>query len=271
MTTSRSVRRSVRELTHRVLNCLDSPDKEKDWTVDDARAAGMLEGDGMPREIDLRQSWWDVGDQGSTGSCVGWAAADSVIRWHFHGADRLRDREKLSVRYLWMASKETDEFQSRPTTFIERDGTSLKSALNIARKYGMVKERDLRFRGGLYQGTATAFYAIASQMKIGSFFNLGTDPANWRAWLAFNGPVLTRLDIDDAWDALDVDGSDGRLTTYRKPPEPRGHAVALVGYRSDGSFIVRNSWGTGWGDGGFAYASTRYARAAFTEAYGVRL
>ena len=44
--------------------------------------------------------------------------------------------------------------------------------------------------------------------------------------------------------------------------------MALVGYTAD-RLIVRNSWGTGWGDKGFAYASFAYAQAAFTEAYGV--
>ena len=46
--------------------------------------------------------------------------------------------------------------------------------------------------------------------------------------------------------------------------------MALVGYTS-GRFIVRNSWGTDWGDGGFAYASLGYAAEAFTEAYGVEV
>jgi len=51
-----------------------------------------------------------------------------------------------------------------------------------------------------------------------------------------------------------------------------GHAVALVGYRADGRFIVRNSWGTSWGDHGFAYPSETYINAAFyTESYGVTL
>ena len=38
-----------------------------------------------------------------------------------------------------------------------------------------------------------------------------------------------------------------------------GHAVFCVGYQTDsavaggGALIVKNSWGTGWGDGGYFY------------------
>ncbi len=46
--------------------------------------------------------------------------------------------------------------------------------------------------------------------------------------------------------------------------------MSLVGYTKD-YFIVRNSWGKDWGDGGFAYASDNYAAEAFTEAYGAVL
>ncbi len=50
--------------------------------------------------------------------------------------------------------------------------------------------------------------------------------------------------------------------------DQHGHAVALVGY-TPGGFIVRNSWGVNWGDGGFGYATNDYAQNAFDEAYGV--
>ena len=30
------------------------------------------------------------------------------------------------------------------------------------------------------------------------------------------------------------------------------HAVVIVGYTTDGHWIIKNSWGTAWGDNGFA-------------------
>ncbi len=58
--------------------------------------------------------------------------------------------------------------------------------------------------------------------------------------------------------------------SYKKESKSRGHAVSLVGY-SKNYFIVRNSWGTKWGDNGFAYAGNEYTKNAFTEAYGPEL
>jgi C1A family cysteine protease len=79
---------------------------------------------------------------------------------------------------------------------------------------------------------------------------------------------MVRLDVDSTWD--DASFTGGKLDTYNPNSTRGGHAVALVGYTAD-RFIVRNSWGTGWGDKGFAYASLAYAQEAFTEAYGVEV
>ena len=198
------------------------------------------------------------GDQGATGSCVGWASADSVLRWHFVKTGCISEEQLLSVRYIWMAAKETDEFKQRPTSFIEASGTSLKAALDVARKYGIVKAEVLPFGGGdlYFDGTDRQFYILAAQLRIISYFNLQRSIADWRRWLATEGPILTRLDVDDTW--YDATDKHGILNEYHKPPQPAGHAVAIVGY-TENRFIVRNSWGTSWGDNGFAYASIPYA------------
>ena len=254
----------------RILNCLPSQDQEQDWSIVHAKDAGvMAAAPKIPATKDLRAPWWKISDQGSTGSCVGWASADAVLRWHFVKAGRLAKTERLAVRFQWMAAKETDAFTSQPTTFIDSDGTSLKAALDIARRYGAVKGNVLPFESGkLYGGDVKSFYALAAQLKINAYFNLGRDLTAWKAWLASKGPLLVRLDVDATWD--DAPNTKGNLDVYRPKTVRGGHAVALVGYTPD-RFIVRNSWGTRWGDKGFGYASSAYAQAAFTESYGVAL
>jgi len=266
---SRRHRKSTKgnDYSNRILNCIPSFDTQNDWGYGDALAAGLAAADSIPSSKDLRENWWNIGDQKSTGSCVGWATADSVLRWHFVKDGRLQKTRPLSTRFTWMASKETDIYSSRPTTFIESDGTSLKAALDISRKFGAVPDDILPFATGrLYQGDTHVFYAIASEYKIKRYINLGGNTQEWRKWLANNGPILTRLNIDDAWRNASL--TNGELDTYDSATAHGGHAIALVGYTSN-SFIARNSWGDGWGSGGFAFASESYARDAFTEAYGV--
>ncbi len=274
------------EKNRRILNITLSRDTQKDWRIEHAIKSGQVKEEeisSIPDEKDLRENWWKIGDQGNTGSCVGWATADSVLRWYFVKARRLAKDSKLSVRFIWMASKEMDDDEYYPSTMLEADGTSLKAALDIARNYGCVEESVLPFtllEGGmvyeqLYTGEPETFLGLASRCMIRNYFNLSTPETkldDWRKWIATKGPVLARLDVDDEWFSLDQTENPGKfnLDVYQKPPEPAGHAVALVGYTRD-RFIVRNSWGEGWGDKGYGYASIEYAQAAFNEAYGITL
>jgi hypothetical protein len=259
------------KFSNRILNCIPSSGTDRDWGFDNALGAGVLAAPAaLPASVDLREPWWQIGDQVRTGSCVGWATADAVLRWHLVKAKKIAPGDPLSVRFIWMAAKETDEWPTPPSTFLEVAGTSLKAALDVARRYGVVSDRLLPFKSGkLYGDDPNTFFATAAQYKIAMYFNLRTDMNRWRSWLATKGPILTRLDVDDNWFNVD---KTGNLDVYVPPPPlpPRGHAVALVGYTAT-RFIVRNSWGEDWGDKGFGYASLAYAQAAFTEAYGVSL
>lgn len=260
-----------------VLNCSPSVKPEDDWTFEDAIDAGVIDvSASLPVSKDLRAKWWKIDHQGSTGACVGFATAYGVLRWHYVKAGLLKipkkpsyqNQEKPSARFIWMANKETDEITSYPTTFIETAGTQTKLALNVARKYGCVTEAELPFTGKLSMLSSAAFYAKAASFRISSYHNLGRNLDIWRTWLAFHGPILTRLGVDRTWDNASLTG--GHLDVYKPNTVRGGHAVCLVGYTKK-FFIVRNSWGDAWGDGGFAYASESYAQNAFTEAYGTVL
>ena len=255
----------------RIFNLVPSRDTGADWGLGDALAARDLRaGPVLPESVDLRAGWWGVGDQENTGSCVGWATADGVLRHTLVTAGLLDEATRLSPRYIWMASKERDEFDQRPETFIEESGTSLKAAVDIARKYGVVDDADPPFHltTKMYVGSGNAFFARAAQRRI-RYYNLGRDLDAWKHWLAGTGPILAGFSVDAAW--MNATATDGRVDGFDAATVRGGHAVTIVGYLPDGWFIVRNSWGTGWGDGGFAYVSPGYIEQAFfSESYGVR-
>lgn len=267
-------KRASKSFSNRVCNLVETLDTTQDWKFEDALAAGLMAAPAaLPAKVDLRQSWWSINDQGSTGSCVGWASADGVLRYHLAQANRLPKSKSalLSPRFVWMASKELDEFTSRPSTFIEAAGTSLKTAMDVIRKYGAVLDTSLPFKVNtlMHTGSENSFYADAATRKSASYFNLGKNLNQWKSWLASNGPILAGLNVDATWDS--AASTQGKLAVFQPATKRGGHAICIVGYNSDG-FIVRNSWGTQWGDNGFGYASPAYINDGFySEAYGITL
>ena len=224
----------------------------------------------LPESVDLRRPWHPIADQGETASCVGWAVADSVLRWHLVEAGRLEPDQRLSARYVWMSAKETDQRDDYPSTFLEKDGTSLKSGLDVVRKFGVALESELPWDGSLVTVPPEEFNQSARRRRIMAYFNLGDDTVDgasrfpeWRKWLHQNGPVLILIRQDrhfvsatgdlDEFDVASVDGS---------------HAAALVGYGPD-HFLLRSSWGTDWGDEGYVRMSLAYTAQAVIESYGV--
>jgi Papain family cysteine protease len=254
-----------------ICNVVPSSGTDKDWRLSDAVQSGTLGAPkALPASVDLRATWWKINNQESTGSCVGWASADGVVRYHMTKLGKITQSQLLSPRHLWMASKETDEFTSRPSTFIEEAGTSLKAALDIARKQGCALMDDLPFHVAttMYTGDENAFYAGCANRRIASYFNLGNRTAEWKTWLATKGPIMAALNVDSGWDGATDNG--GKVDTFDANSVRGGHAICVVGYRTDGRFIVRNSWGTAWGDKGFAYVKPSYIAAGFfNESYGI--
>lgn len=262
----------------RVANVRPSPGREDDHTPAAAVAAGHLEAIDPPEEVDLRADWYTVGDQGKTGSCVGWALADSVMWRQLVRAGRLGERQRLSPRFIWMAAKEMrakltaveGETGWRPSTFLEQGDTDVKSGLDVARTYGAALERDLPWANGLYEGGIDDFYGLAAERKITHYYRLDPEEEtvtqwfdHWRRWIDQHGPVLIAVGLDRHF----IDGAR-LLDAFDSASVSSYHAAALVGYAPNG-FLVRCSWGTGWGQNGYAVATEGYLEQATLESYGV--
>jgi len=267
-------RRNGRQKTEQfICNVVPSKGTENDWQFDDSVTSGALGlVAALPPSVDLRAPWWTIHNQESTGSCVGWATADGLVRYHMVKDGRVTPTQLLSPRHVWMASKETDDIISRPETFIERAGTTLKAALDVARKQGVALMADLPFHieTSMFLGAENAFYASCAQRRINAYFNLKKNLRTWKEWIASNGPLLAALNVDASWD--DAASNGGKIDDFQPSTVRGGHAICVVGYRTDGRFIVRNSWGTTWGDAGFGYVHPDYIKAAFyAESYGATL
>jgi papain like protease len=257
----------------RVINVESSPARVDDWPPSRKR---RLKDTKPPRSLDLRKgrTWYRVHDQEETGSCVGWALADSVMRWQLVEAGRLKPNQWLSARFIWMASKELRAQRLlledwRPSTFLEEAPTSAKDALDVARYYGAVTNRTLVWDGPLNRGPVDEFFDRAAEFRIASYHSLDRGgPAarrlQWQQWLHQYGPVLLVVTVDQSF----LKPSDGKVEAFEPRQSPFLHACALVGYEGD-RFIVRNSWGKRWGDGGYALVSPEWLEQGAEETYGV--
>ncbi len=76
-----------------------------------------------------------------------------------------------------------------------------------------------------------------------------TSVADMKAWLATRGPLVTCFSVYD-----DFMYYAGGVYQHSTGNLDGGHAVCVIGYDdTQGAWIVKNSWGTGWGMAGFFY------------------
>lgn len=79
------------------------------------------------------------------------------------------------------------------------------------------------------------------------------DPDVLKQYIYDNGPVYTVLYAghNDAW-ATEFGNYNGSYTLSYAGTETPNHAVLITGWNPNG-WIVKNSWGTSWGDNGYFY------------------
>ena len=251
----------------RICNMKASSEPDKDFTIVQAfAAAGQDLTAPAPSKVDLRESWWVVKDQGSTGACAGFSSS-SLVEYCFTKTKRINTGETISPRPIWMAAKETDKFTDYPTTFIEQEGTSLNAVLSFLQRYGCIRESVMPF-SSLYTQNVQQFYAQSAALRIASYYNVGKNQASWKQWLSKYGPLYVAINVDSTW--MNYSQSYGILEKYDSAQIVGGHAVLMCGYDSEKDyFLFKNSWGTNWGDNGYAYASSKWCAQAVLEVYGV--
>ncbi len=88
--------------------------------------------------------------------------------------------------------------------------------------------------------------------------------------LASGHPVVLSAGVNSSFDS-DLARRTGQLSRVGRDT-PNGHAMLIVGYKYNseknvGNYIVKNSWGSNWGDNGFAYLPFDYCGTGSSQQY----
>lgn len=204
----------------------------------------------VANEIDLREYDSPVEDQGFLGSCVGNAicnAFELLTRQIY--PDKFQELSKL---YVYYHSRFFDES-------IDADnGTYLRDGLKAAKNYGICTEALWPYDTTKFDSQPTPkCYLDAFNRYVTVYETLYTVDEMTEV-LNAKKPVVIALEIFDSF--LNV--------TKENPyvPIPNGygysmglHALAVVGYSiPKKQFLIKNSWGTEWGDKGYAWIPFTY-------------
>lgn len=109
----------------------------------------------------------------------------------------------------------------------------------VFKKYGT--KDGMTFKEALHYLKHEGIETNKGNFKINKYAMVGSIPVLKQA-LLINGPCIAGLPVKnsnnvDFWNGQEIEG---------------GHAIAIVGYDKDG-FIIRNSWGTSYGNKGYSH------------------
>lgn len=234
----------------------------------------------LPLDYDLKQFEDTVENQERYSSCVGNALSTQL---ELYKALRGHAQMPLSRLFPYYCSREVLALLlSKP---VADTGTSITTAMSTLLHTGICKESVWPYTSPVNGKPSEAAYADAALRKSGRYervalntFNLATRESRTRhltrdlkTALYHGMPVIFGIQLHESFYA-----TTGPLETHPAQYKAAyagsvgwigGHAMTVIGWRTLTSgrtlFIVENSWGAGWGDGGFWGVTAEALSGAF--------
>ncbi len=197
----------------------------------------------LPASVDLRAQCPPVEDQGNLGSCTANALAGALEFLELKDKVSFVDLSRLFIYYNERVIEHTVNSDS---------GAMLRDGIKTLAKQGVCPEPMWPYVISQFTKKPTAScYKNAADHQITSYQRLLTVD-EMRACLAEGYPFVFGFTVYESFESATV----ARTGTVNMPKPGEkvlgGHAVVAVGYNDKQKrFIVRNSWGTGWGQKGY--------------------
>ena len=212
----------------------------------------------LPAAFDLRDNCPPVWDQGDEGSCTSHAgcACRSMLQ-----NDTQLDLSKAFLYYQERALEGSTQ---------EDSGATIRDICKATQQFGICPSEDMPYVAGDYK-TIPSQKAIENAVayKILNYKRVLSCNDVKQSLVSRQQPVLIGMTVFESMESSQV-AQSGILPCPKWGEKVLGgHAVLIVGYKDEtptfwnrlcglffgattsGSFIVRNSWGEGWGQKGY--------------------
>lgn len=223
----------------------------------------------LPATVDLRQWCPAIEDQQTIGSCTAQAGVALIEFFENRAYGTYIDASRL---FLYKVT--------RRLAHLEGDsGAYLRTTMEALTAFGAPPEEYWPYDVARFDEEPSAFcYAFGQNYKAITYYRLDQPGmtgkkllARIRTNLAASLPAMFGFTVYDS--IRQAADSGGRIPfPYQGDRVVGGHAVVAVGYddqmvvrhgregapTSTGALLIRNSWGPGWGEGGYGWLPYEY-------------
>lgn len=198
----------------------------------------------LPDKVDLRDKFGPIEDQGELGSCTSQAASAALEYLDVVNNRPMVDYSRLFIYYnaRWIKSADT--------------GAQIRDVYKTLATYGACHETTWPYDIEQYaKKPSDAAYSEGLLHQALEYARVSQGP-EIRQVLAEGFPVEFGFTVFENFYRI---GPDGIYTQELIDDIPNssamgGHAVEIVGFLGDKElYIIRNSWGSSWGDKGYFY------------------
>ena len=235
----------------------------------------MKRGAKVPSSIDLRGWCSPVEDQGSLGSCTAHAGVGIVEYYEKRAFGKYIDASRL---FLYKTTRDLLRLTGDTGAF-------LRSTMGALILFGVPPEEYHPYNISDFDKEPTAFcYAFAQNYQTIKYFR--HDPPGTskdvlleriRTYLSTGHPSMFGFTV---YSSISQSDKTGKIPFPCKGEKILGgHAVAVIGYddkmkittagsrkaETTGALLIRNSWGKGWGEGGYGWLPYEYVLKGLAE------
>ncbi|MEZ4739201.1 MAG: C1 family peptidase [Flavobacteriales bacterium] len=237
----------------------------------------------LPGHVDLRADLPPPGDQGRQNSCIAWALAygtKSYLQAKRTGlapvdtTGRMDPTRTFSPAYPYNLTKKDFD-----TADVKCLGSHFDRVFSVLVEQGCCTWSDMPYDPdpkGCFQAVPARSSAVALRHTMATPLRVSPwELDQLRFHLAQGTPVSFAMGIDTAFKyggkRAAVSGVPFSWRPECAAPMPGSHAMLAVGYDdADSSFLIMNSWGTAWGEGGYCRLRYDVFDCHVTEAYVAR-